>query len=288
MTYVKISKENINSVKNELIKLGYEEDFINDLEPGCYRYDGKKIEKISEDEFRRETRFNVDLYSVGGGIILGGCEIYTTNKKLHTSMYSCKNEQGKQTGHGYAFEDICNMILEEAGFKVDTQIGKTCEKGGPDAIITKDGRSTPIQYKCSNSPKHTAEIIEKRNSYHGQLICTNKELTEPLREEIKGMEQADRVEQATNARIFDINVGINQAKEVAKFGTPDSILFDAKTATSTGIVSAITAGMIKMIIETKKQGGFNKEVVKKSVKYGVAVGAGMFIIHIAINQLKRL
>lgn len=285
MKYFEILEENIETVKKSLISLGYSKEIVDTLEPGYYRYDGVKVKKITKKEFEQKTANSIDLISIGGGVILGGCKMYLTNKELNTSKYGCIDEKtGKWTGFGYAFEDMCNRMLTKAGYHVDSSIGKTNEKGWPDVIITdQEGNKIPAQYKCSTSPKHTAEKIEKRDGYPGQVIITNTELPEPLKKEMNR-----RKNYVVNERIVDSGISINDAKKVARPGTKESLKFDAETAIPTSFAAAFAAALFAFLKETKKQGCVNKKVIVKTAKYGIGVGIFMFTLHIVFNQITRL
>ena len=278
-----LCSENEQEVRSKLISIGFSEEVIDALEYGCYRINEGRIAPITKAEFIWEKN--------NGAIVVGCCgtaagfaTAVQVNSQLNTKHYNEQNDDGKPTGHGYAFEDIANRKAKSEGETVDATVGKTHEKGGTDAIV--DGQD--VQYKCCSDIQSTADKIEGRDGYPGQKIVVNTELAEPLKRELERRERAGKVPVGTAARVVDSGISIVTAKRVAKPFTKESLLFDAKTALPTLGIAFIGSSSISLIWDNVKGEGINKTTFKRALKRGSICGGIAFLGHIAYNQIRRV
>lgn len=287
MKKVKITKKNEVSMKKSLIEFGFPKEIVENLEHGYYVCDNINIYKISEEEYSKSSATELLLSTMG--VLAGGTKSILSNAELNTKQYNGVNKAGKPCGHGYAFEDINNRKIRKTGCKVDASIGKTCKKGGADAVVTdKDGNSFEIQYKCTSSAELAANKIMKEDGYPGQMLYVNTEIAEELPKILKKLERDGKVPLGTANRVVDSGVTIEKARRVARTGTKESLTFDAETALKPAIYALVFAGVVVFLYNIKKEGIINKKVVKKTLKTGLIVGGTLFLSHLAVNQSMRL
>ncbi len=280
-----ISSENEQEVKSKLINMGFSEEVINALEYGCYRINEGQITPITKIEFALEK--SGEAIVMGASTAVGVTTVgaaYCANSQLNIEHYNDRNADGKRTGHGYTLEDLANRKARAEGKKVDASVGKTHEKGGPDAIINNE----LIQYKCSCDTQKTSDKIEERDGYPDQQISVNTELVKPLKKELKNREAQGRVPEGTADRVIDSGISIELAKRVAKPFTKESLWFDAKTALPTLGIAFIGSSSISLIWDNVKGEGVNKTTFKRAVKRGTIWGGIAFVGHIAYNQIRRV
>ena len=254
-----------------------------------YKLSKGEIIKISSEDyyFLRSMRYAVPLLPGG---FTGGVIAYYSNKELNLNNYNDKNERySYRTGQGYSFEDLNNNAFKKAGYKVDSKIGKKHTKGGPDAIIIdKNGNSFQIQYKCCKKAKYAAKCIAKRNGYQGQLLYVNPEIESDLKKILIQMESEGKVPAGTSERVIASCITYSEADNVCRFGTKESLFFDAEQALPTGLIAFAVTGLLSLYYNAKKEGEINKNVVKKTFKIACLSGFLAFIGHVGYNQYKRL
>ena len=154
-----------------------------------------------------------------------------------------------------------------------------------------DSNVSYAQYKCYKNPVQAAQCIAAKGGYRGQEIWVNPEVFEELKKELRWMETKGKVPKGTADRVFTSPITY---KESEKMAAPfngrnwESLRFDADTASKTGVVVAIVAAGVTLAINAKKEGRINKNVIKKTVKWGLGLGVLAFLTHVGINQLKRI
>ena len=276
-----ICSENEQTVKSELINMGFTEDVVNALEYGFYRIKEKQFFPITETEFVWEKSQGAIV--IGCGTAAGFATAVHANSQLNIEHYNDRNEEGKRTGHGYAHEDLANRKARAEGKTVDVSVGKTHEKGGADARIDEED----IQYKCSCDAQKTSDKIEDRDGYPDQQISVNTELVKPLKKELKNREEQGRVPKGTANRVVDSGISIEKAKRVARPLTKESLLFDAQTALPTLGIAFISTTAISLIWDSVDE-NINKTTFKRALKRGSLCGGAAFIGHILYNQIRRM
>lgn len=278
------TSENEVELREELKKWGIAPEVVDALEYGTYVYDGNSFCKLSKAELLAHENpeygvIAVAAYAAGVGVIS------RSNAKLNTKRY------GEPTGFGYAFEDLNNRALRKAGYKVDSSIGKKEDKGGPDAKVTdKEGRVFYLQYKCYKNSVQAARCIVAKGGYRNQEICINPEIFEGLKKELRMMESKGKVSKGTAERVHPSPITYDESKKMAApfdGRNRESLKFDAGTASKTGVVVALVAASVAFAIHAKKEGRINKKVVKKTLGWGLGLGALAFLAHIGINQSER-
>ena len=150
---IHLTTENKSIIRDELINEGINPSDIDKLIIGrYYKLSGGVLSEISGEEYYylKSKEYAVPLVSGGLASSIVAC---SNNSDLNVDHYNDTDDScSHRTGHGYSFEDLNNNAFKKAGYKVNSRIGKTYEKGGPDAIITdRNGNSYSIQYKCCKS-----------------------------------------------------------------------------------------------------------------------------------------
>lgn len=93
------------------------------------------------------------------------------------SKYLTKDEQGKPTGIGYSFEDLCVLEWQKQGREVIQVPEKKC---GADFLVEGIGL---VQCKCCAFPERTASAFydDETLKYPGQVACVPSEQVEKVR-----------------------------------------------------------------------------------------------------------
>lgn len=286
---LKITANNADKLKRWLKEQGMSVQEVNALNYGCYLYDGEKLYKISESDYRRSKVAEIGVKVATGtvGVITAGSCIFISNKELNTEMYNGTNKQGYKTGQGYAFEDINNRKFRKEGYQVDSSIGKSKKEGGADAIFTdKNGNSFKVQYKCYASAWWAAKDIAKAKGYPEQMLFVNTEVVEGSKVELAKMEAKGEIPKGTADRVVDSGTSREEAIRVSNFGK-ESLPFDAETAWPTFIMTSLAVGAGTFIYNVIKEGTVNKKVIRNTLLGGLFGGGAAFLGHIGINQYMR-
>ena len=282
--------ENKGIIRDELINEGINPSDIDKLIIGrYYKLSGGVLSEISVEEYYylKSKDYAVPLVSGGLASSIVAC---SNNSDLNVDHYNDTDDScSYRTGHGYSFEDLNNNAFKKAGYKVDSRIGKTHTEGGPDAVITdRYGNSYQIQYKCCKKAKSAAKCIAKRNGYQGQLLYVNPEIESDLKKILIQMESEGKVPAGTSERVIASCITYSEANNVSRFGTQESLMFDARQALPTGVTAFFISGVVSVGYNIYKECEINKKVVKKSLKFACMSGLLAFVGHIGYNQFKRL
>lgn len=229
-------------------------------------------------------KLNEGVYIVGTGAIsmfVAGREV---EKNLNTPKYCCKSKKGYRTGAGFTFEDLFSRAERKKGKSVDASKGKTNEWGGPDVLVN----GIAYQCKCSLNAKRIADKIQARNGYPNQLIVTNKELAKPLREELKKRERDGSMPKGVANRVIESEITYSEVRLTNRAFTKESLLFDSKTAISTGIVTAIVVFGVTLGVKYLKDKSKTRSNVMKAVKYSLIAGMAAFVLHMGWKQFQRV
>lgn len=282
-----LTKDNEVSMRKSLIEQGVSPTIVDNLDFGYYTLNEVGVRKISQSEYL--ILQSKELLPGATAVVLGGTKICFTNHQLNTEKYNEVNKSGKPSGHGFAFEDINNRRFHKEGYKIDSIIGKTCEKGGIDAVCTdRNGKSFNVQYKCTSIAELAANKIEKEKGYPDQILYVNTEIVDDLRRALKNKEAEGKVPLGTSSKVIDSGVTLKQAKRVARFGTKESLIFDSETAIPTFIVTSLAVGAVAFVCNLKEEGEINTNVIKNTLKKAAKWGLILACVHIVINQIKRL
>ena len=213
-------------------------------------------------------------------------------------------------GHGYAAEAanvqsaalkgiIKGETVKHTGDEIDPATHRM-KKNGPDYIVTdRNGRTTEIQSKYYNNPKSTLKACFDESGKFKYF----SENGEPMMIEVPADQYdkvlADMKDKICKGDIPDITdpakaelivrrgaVTYEQAVNIARFGTIESLIYDAKKS----CVSASSALGISAIV-TFCTCIWNHDSIdqalQKSLYSGIKVGGNAFITSILVSQASR-
>ena len=189
----------------------------------------------------------------GVSSILGAQQI-----EANTQWVKYKCGKDGLAGHGFAAEDA--NALEDLlwGYDVDF-VGRTNEEGGADRKV--NGQFIQTKYCKTARDSVNAAFASGKYAYNGQILEVPLDQYEEALRIMREKIIAGQVEGVTNPDdaskiIRKGSVTYEQAKNIAKAGNIDSLIFDAKiqsiTAVSAfGISFAITTGMMLLFRSDK-------------------------------------
>lgn len=196
--------------------------------------------------------------------ILGAQQIEANTQWI---KYKC----GKDglAGHGFAAEDA--NALEDLLWGADVEfVGRNNQDGGADRIV--NGQFVQTKYCKSAKESVNAAFVAGKYAYKNQILEVPLDQYEEALQIMRDKIVAGQVDGVTNPDdaskiVRKGSVTYEQAKNIAKAGNIDSLIFDAKTQSITavsafGISFAITAGMMllfrgnKMRVEDILQSAF--------------------------------
>ena len=216
----------------------------------------------------------------------GGYTSATNSKAMEGTQY--RKYHNPYGGHGFAAEDVNAQHDRWAGRKVD-QVGRDNSLNGPDRIV--NGQS--IQTKYCQTPQKTVAAAFDGNGYRYQ----GQELEVPS-------DQYDECVRLMRQRIANGEVpGVNdpseatkivkrgsctyqQAVNVAKAGTIDSIVFDVKTQ-AVGCASAAGFSFIVGAAYAIAHGASPTDTIKDSAIYATKVGGQALVSGVTSSQVLR-
>ena len=193
-------------------------------------------------------------------------------------------------GHGFAAEDANNLADRLRGRKARV-VGKSNELNGPDRIV--DGLKVQSKY-YKTAPETIRSAFDPASGkyrYSGQVLEVPKDQYEACLEQMH-----DRIKRAEVPGVTDPTeaeslvkkgtVTYKQARNIARAGNIDSLMFDAKTqsvtsATSFGISFVITYA------QARRQGVSSGDAIKAALRSGLESGSTTLITGIFGAQLLR-
>lgn len=207
---------------------------------------------------------------------------YSTNSNMQYNQY--QNIQG----HGWAAEDANAMDDILRGRKVE-KVGMNNSGDGADRIVN----GVKIQTKYCRTAKATinAAFQNGHYRYEGMKLEVPKD---QYKEAIKLME--DKIRQGEVEGINDPSVAkdiikeghytYDQARNIAKAGTVDSLKFDVKTQAITCTWMTLMSGALTYA-QCRRNGMSNKEALKKASLKSVETGGTTMLVGVGTQQLLR-
>ena len=190
----------------------------------------------------------------GVSSILGAQQI-----EANTQWVKYKCGKAGLTGHGFAAEDANAMEDLWWGHEVEF-VGRNNQEGGADRIV--DGQPIQTKYYKSASESINAAFSSDKYAYSGQILEVPSDQYEEAIRIMREKIIAGQVDGITNPDdaskiVRKGSVTYEQAKNIAKAGNIDSLIFDAKTQSITavsafGISFAINAGMMLLFRSNNK------------------------------------
>jgi hypothetical protein len=193
-------------------------------------------------------------------------------------------------GTGFAAEDA-NAFADRIRLKQVEVTGTSYEKNGADRVVD----DVPIQTKYFPSASVTVENAFDRASgqfrYEGQLLEVPKdqydECVRIMREKISQGKVPGITDPGDAEKIVKKgDVAYKQARNIARAGNIDSILFDAKTQSiTTGYVFAVTFAV--HFARRKWEGDKNEDAITSAIQSAIAAGGTTLITGIIAAQVLR-
>ena len=200
------------------------------------------------------------------------------------------NKFGTKGGTGFAAEDVNALNEKLRGIDVD-QVGTNNAKNGADRV----SGGVPIQTKYFDSAARTVndafdkatgmyrypdmQLEVPRDQYEKAIELMRQKIADG---KVQGVGNPD---EAPNL-VKKGSVSYRQARNIARAGNIDSLVYDAKNnAVTSGYAFAI--GFAINLASAKWQGKTTKEALDESVRMGLMAAGTSFIAGVATSQLLR-
>ncbi len=214
---------------------------------------------------------------------VSGPTIATEVEKTQINKFHTKG------GTGFAAEEANALNDQLRGRKVE-QVGTANELNGADRIV--DG--VAIQTKYFDSPRSTLNSAfdsQGNYRYNGQLLEVPSDQYEEclrlMREKIKQGKVPGIVDPSEAETIVKKgDVSYKQARNIAKSGNIDSLVFDMKNQCITSTYAFAISFSISFA-KLKWDGRSTEEALKDSVSMALQSGAASFVTGIATAQILR-
>jgi len=230
---------------------------------------------------------------VEGGAYVVGNNV-TVNKLLEQSKFTAKQ------GHGFAAE-VGNNLIDKAKGNNAVIVGNDNVKNGPDRlIIGRDGSRTWIQDKYYNTAKKSVNACFENNQFRYVDADGNamqiEVASDQYDEAVLLMKEKIQKGYLKNAGVTDPeeaykivkkgSLKYNQAVNLAKGGTVESLVFDA----ANGVVSATSAfGISTVVVYTVAtlNGYSPDEAMDVAIDEGLKTGSVVFGTSVIAGQLTK-
>lgn len=193
-------------------------------------------------------------------------------------------------GHGFVAEDV-NHFADRIRGKQAVVAGITNELNGADRII--NGVQVQSKY-CRTASETVAAAFDSNGGmyrYSGQLLEVPKDQYESCLEIMRGRIQDGRIPGLTDpaeaeAIVKQGTITYKQARNIARSGNIDSIVFDAQTqAVTSSYVFAISFAV--SFAQGLWRGDSKKEAAQAALATAVASGATTFVTGLMSAQILR-
>jgi len=193
-------------------------------------------------------------------------------------------------GHGFAAEDA-NHFADRIRLKRAELVGPGNKKNGADRIVN----GVPIQTKYHQTPSATVSAAFDSETglyrYQKQVLEVPKdqyeECVEIMRKKIAEGSVPDVSDPQTAEEIVQSgSVTYKQARNIAKAGNIDSLVFDAKTQAVTSL-SVFAISFAVHFARLHWNGDGTEEALKHALESAVAAGATAGVTGVATAQLLR-
>lgn len=215
--------------------------------------------------------------------IVNGVEMNTAKSYVEEKFHGAR-------GHGFAAENV-NDLYDRLDGKDSRIVGGDNAKDGADRIV--NGMNIQSKY-CSSGSKCIQECFRDGEFRYYNPDGTPMQVEVPSdkyedavkamqnrinRGEIKGVERAEEI-------IRKGNVTYEQAKNIAKAGTIESLTYDAINGVQIGAYSGGISAAITFAISSWNGKNFNV-ALKDSVKAGLQVGGVAWASSILVGQMAK-
>lgn len=211
-------------------------------------------------------------------------EVARVLEQSQINMYHTKG------GTGFAAEDA-NAFADRMKFKKVNVTGTSFEKNGADRVVN----GVPIQTKyfsnAGSTIQNSFDATTGQYRYEGQMLEVPKdqydECVRIMREKISAGQVPGVMDPQEAERIVKRgDVTYTQARNIARAGNIDSLLFDAKTQSiTTGYVFAVTFAIY--FAKGKWNGEKTESAINNAIECALAAGGTTFVTGIVAAQVLR-
>ena len=193
-------------------------------------------------------------------------------------------------GHGFAAEDA-NTLSDSLRGRKARVVGKSNELNGPDRIV--DGVKVQSKYHkaASETIASAFDSTSGKYRYSGQVLEVPKEQYQACLEQMRDRIGRGRVPGVTNpadaaSLVKQGTVTYKQARNIARAGNIDSLMFDAKTQS---VISAASFGISFVIVyaQARRHGMSDGDAIKAALRSALESGGTTLITGIVGAQLLR-
>ena len=233
------------------------------------------------------------------GLVTGAdaaSNVYADQVLFNTGRRTLESGQRVQTGHGVAAERA-NNIMDRLTLQDAQLVGGDNAKHGPDRIVNdqeiqtkyyKTGRACvdacfdskaggKFKYLDSNGQPMLIEV--PRDKYTQSL----QRMEDKIREgKVLGVSDPEKAKDIVRKGWFTHN----QAKNIVRFGTIESVTYDAVNGITVGVVSGGISSALSFAIAIWR-GEDIKEAGKQAMYVGIKLGGQAFVTSVAVAQLGR-
>ena len=193
-------------------------------------------------------------------------------------------------GHGFAAEDANNLADRLHGRKANV-VGQSNELNGPDRIVNGVQVQSKYYQTASKTVRSAFDSASGKYRYSGQVLEVPKDQYQECLKLMRDRIRRGDVPGVTNpADAEDLvrqgTVTYKQARNIARAGNIDSLIFDAKTQSAT---SAVSFGISFVITyaQARRQGQSSREAMKDALNSALASGSATLVTGIVGAQLLR-
>ena len=202
-----------------------------------------------------------------------------------TNSYMQYTQYRNRQGHGWAAEDANAMVDRLRGKHVD-QVGKDNSRNGADRIV--NGVEIQTKYCASARESVNAAFQDGSYRYNGMKLEVPKdqydEAVKIMAEKIRnGQVQGVSDPAVAKDMVVKGNCTYQQAKNIAKAGTVDSIKFDMKTQ---AVTCGLTCGISFVVSYANgvRAGMSHKEALKQASVQAAKSGGTSLIVGVGTQQ----
>ena len=204
--------------------------------------------------------------------------------KTQISKYHSKG------GHGFAAEDTNNLADRLHGRKAKV-VGQSNELNGTDRIVNGIRVQSKYYQTASKTVRSAFNSASGKYRYSGQVLEVPKDQYQECLKLMRDRIRRGDVPSVTNpADAEDLvrqgTVTYKQARNIARAGNIDSLIFDVKTQSAT---SAVSFGISFVITyaQARRQGRSSREAMKDALISALASGGASLVTGIIGAQLLR-
>ena len=193
-------------------------------------------------------------------------------------------------GHGFAAEDA-NTFSDRIRGRQAKVVGGSNEKDGPDRIVA----GVRIQSKYFRSASESVGAAFDKNTgmyrYKGQLLEVPSDQYEECVKLMRVRIRNGKVPGVSNPKEAENfvkrgSVTYRQARNIARFGNVDSLIYDMKTQSVTA-AGVFAVSFLAQYTQAKRSGMSNPEAVRAALYSSIQSGASSVIAGVVGAQLLR-